>query len=323
MSEDPLISIIVPIYKVEQYLKRCVDSLRNQTYTNLEILLIDDGSPDRCGKICDEYAKADRRIKVVHKQNGGPSDARNVGLDVMKGEYVSCVDSDDFVSRYYIENLWMAIQKGNCLLSECSFVEYCDDDRILSPKKIETCEIEILDKKELYSRLLYQKGIDFSSWGKLYHRDLFQEVRYPVGQWYEDVPTTFKIFEKIDKIAVIPNVDYYYYQSRDSITHVHFDERKMDAIRNVGALRDFISVHYPSLKRAAECRYFSTVCTILFQINDQKYEQQKLQLWNEIKKYRRSVLLDKNGRKKARLAAMLSYAGHDIMKFLYRITQRI
>lgn len=323
MSEEPLISIIVPIYKVERYLKRCVDSLRNQTYTNLEILLIDDGSPDRCGEICDEYAKADRRIKVIHKENGGVSAARNAGLDAMKGEYVSCVDSDDFVSHYYIENLWMAIKRTNCLLSACRFIRCGDDDSIPLAIKNQTCEIEILEKKELYSCLLYQEGIDFSSWGKLYHRELFHEVRYPVGEWYEDVPTTCKIFEKIDNIAVIQNIDYYYYKRRDSITSVRFDERKMDAIHNVGALRDFISDHYPCLKRAAECRYFSTVCTILFQIDDKKYEQQKVQLWNEIKKYRRGVLLDKYGRKKARLAAMLSYAGHDIMKFLYRVTQRI
>ena len=121
MSENPLISVIVPVYKVENYLDKCVESILVQTYKNLEILLVDDGSPDRCGEMCDEYAKADSRIKVVHKKNGGLSDARNVALDAMTGEYVAFVDSDDTIAKDYIEVLYGLIEKCQAQMSVVDF----------------------------------------------------------------------------------------------------------------------------------------------------------------------------------------------------------
>lgn len=322
MNELPLISVIVPIYKVEKYLERCIESIRKQTYSNLEIILIDDGSPDNCGKICEEYAQKDSRIKVIHKKNGGLSDARNVGLDVMQGEYVTCIDSDDFVSKYFIENLWIAMEENECSISSSWFVEYFDGDTIAKPCKLKLADVEVVNKEEFYEKLLYQDGVEVSAWGKLYKSDLFEEVRYPVGKLYEDIPTTYLLIEKVEKVAVIPNVDYYYFQRNNSIAQEKFTLRKMDAIRHMGDFRNFIEVTYPKLKIAAECRYFSTVCNILFQINDSEFKKQKVQLWNEIKKYRRNILADKNGRKKARMAALLSYGGYNVMRFVYDRTQK-
>ena len=177
---DPLISVIVPIYKVEDYLKRCVESIRNQTYKNLEIILVDDGSPDHCGEICDGYKKIDERVRVIHKSNGGLSDARNAGLDIMTGEYVTCIDSDDFVSKYYVENLYIAIKEGNCDISASQFVDYYDTDPILPGEKVKRIEIEVLNRADAYKRMLYQNGFEVCAVAKLYKCSFFDGVRYPL-----------------------------------------------------------------------------------------------------------------------------------------------
>ncbi len=319
MSDKPLISVVVPIYNVEQYLKRCVDSIRCQTYSNLEIVLVNDGSTDNCGKICDDYQKKDNRIKVIHKKNGGLSDARNVGIKIVHGEYITCIDSDDFISSFFIENLWTVVQKSKCEIATSWFVDYYEGDDIPEAKKVDIEDIRILSREEFYKKLLYQDGVEISAWGKLYKSDLFCGVEYPVGKLYEDISTTYLLIEKVDKIAVISNVDYYYLQRKTSIAQEKFSIKKMDAINNMNDFKNFIIKKYPLLKKAAECRYFSTVCNILFQIQKSEFEIQRKELWSEVKKYRYSVMMNKNGRKKARKAAMVSYLGYNIMKKIYML----
>ena len=317
MSND-LISVIVPIYNVEEYLTRCLDSIENQTYDNLEIILVNDGSTDTCGIICDNYAQKDKRIKVIHKKNGGLSDARNVGLNIMQGDYVTCIDSDDFISNYYIENLWKALNFGDSDIAISSFVNYFEGDKIPDPFLVQEKQIEVLNRKELYRRLLYQDKIDISAWGKLYKTKLFNNVRYPVGKLYEDLLTTYRLLEQAEKIACIANIDYYYFQRSTSIAKTSFSEKKMDAINNMKELMDYVIVNYPELEDAAICRYFSTVCNILFLINENEFKEQRLYLWNEIKRYRRKIISDPYGRKKARLAAAISYTGYHTMLHIYK-----
>ncbi|MBQ7943451.1 MAG: glycosyltransferase [Lachnospiraceae bacterium] len=321
MKDKPLISIIVPVYNVEEYLSRCVDSIINQTYTNLEIILIDDGATDGCGVICDSYAEKDDRIKVIHKENGGLSDARNAGLNIMAGEYVSCIDSDDFVSPYFIENLYNATVNTDCQIVGSWFVEYFDGNSIPEAKRADTKDVQVYNRENLYRKMLYQDGVEVSAWGKLYKSTLFDGVRYPKGKIYEDILTTYKLIEKVDKMAILPNVDYFYYQRANSIAQSKFNIRKLDAVLHMGKLRDFIIENYPSLESPAKCRYFSTVCNILFQIHDSSFEDERKQLWGEVKKYRKDILFDKAGRKKARLAAAISYFGYKIMDFVYSKTQ--
>lgn len=318
---EPLISIVVPIYKVEKYLSRCVDSILNQTYCNIEIILVDDGSPDQCGVICDKYQKRDKRIKVIHKKNGGLSDARNIGIKIAQGEYITCIDSDDFVSPFFLENLWTAIQKSKCEIATSWFIDYYEGDKIPEIQKLDIKDIQVLDREKFYQRLLYQDGVEVSAWGKLYKANLFQGVEYPVGKLYEDIPTTYLLVEKTDKIAVIPNIDYFYFQRKTSIAQATFSIRKMDAIRHMDDFKNFISINYPLLKKAAECRYFSTVCNIFFQIQSPEFEKQRKELWNEIKKYRYSVLTNMEGRKKARIAALLSYGGCEALKIIYKLSK--
>lgn len=210
----PLVSIIVPIYKVEPYLRRCIDSITSQTYTNLEIILVDDGSPDNCPQICDEYAGKDKRIVVVHKKNGGLSEARNVGLDICKGEYISFVDSDDWVNEKYIEKLLCFAAKENADIIIGENIRTEGNSKL--PR--ESVFIKAYTSKEALHHLFGQNHIAFTvSWGKLYKRTLFKSVRFPVGKFYEDQFTTYILFYNAKKIIYTSEILYLYYQRIDSI----------------------------------------------------------------------------------------------------------
>ena len=226
--ETPLISIIVPVYKVEPYLHKCVDSILSQTYTHLEIFLVDDGSPDNCGKICDDFAQKDNRIKVIHKKNGGLSDARNVVIDMAKGEYITFVDSDDFVTSDYVETLYHLVEKYQCKVGVAwlrSFHEGCEADTT-QPPYVE----KVFDRMEGIEKMFYQELFDTAAWCKIYHRSLFETgIRYPFGLIYEDLPTTYLLFLQADKIAFCNRVIYNYLLRANSIEGQPFKTNKLDS----------------------------------------------------------------------------------------------
>ena len=220
----PKISIIVPIYKVEPYLKRCVDSILNQTFTDFECILVDDGSPDNCPQICDEYAKKDKRIRVIHKKNGGLSDARNAGIDIAQGEYLGFIDSDDWIHPQMYEILYQGIVENNVRLSVCAYNE-TDTEQ----------EFERIDKPvfELHNGMDFLMADNVTAvvaWNKLYHRSLFKEIRYPVGRIHEDEFTTYKILYKAGNIAFCDFKMYYYFMNFNGITKSKYTIRQMDEI---------------------------------------------------------------------------------------------
>lgn len=207
-----LISIIVPIYKVEPYLRRCLDSIVNQTYTNLEIILVDDGSPDNCPQICDEYAAKDKRIVVIHKENGGLSEARNAGLDICKGDYISFVDSDDWVDEKYIEILLDLVIKEN---ADIAIGEYTKTNGETINKSVWT---KTYSSKDALIRLFSKNHITFTvSWGKLYKKELFNSIRFPIGKFHEDEFTTYILLYNSAKIVYTSEIFYNYYQRVGSI----------------------------------------------------------------------------------------------------------
>lgn len=320
-SEQPIISIVVPVYKVEKYLKRCVSSILKQTYHNMEIILVDDGSPDKCGAICDEYKKIDNRVRVVHKKNGGLSDARNVAIPLAKGEYISFIDSDDWVSPYYVEHLYKAVSMCHADLGISWFENVFERKSLQSKPKKELIQYECMSNEECLKKLLYQDGVEVCAWGKLYKTELVKDLKYPIGKLYEDIPVTYETIKRSKKISVIRNVDYYYFQRADSIQNDIFNSRKVDGIEHCHNMMEAVKRDFPKLQNAAECRYFSTVCNILFQIKDKQYEEIRQALWSEIVKYRKNILFDTEARKKARIAAAISYMGYSLLAFTYKKTQ--
>ena len=200
---NKLVSVIIPIYKVEPYLIRCLDSVVNQTYKNLEIILVDDGSPDKCPQICDEYAKKDNRIIVIHQENGGLSAARNAGLDICKGEYVSFVDSDDWVAKEYIEDLFNICQQENSEIAICNHIRVNDSQIPYEDNDLYIKSYRSLDALNI---LIYKAPDSFVvSWGKLYKKELFNNVRFPLKQIHEDEFTTYQLFFYSKKISYIKN----------------------------------------------------------------------------------------------------------------------
>ena len=230
---NPLISVIVPIYNVEKYLKKCIQSIVDQTYKNLEIILVNDGSSDNSGKICDEFAQKDNRIKVIHKTNGGLSDARNAGLDVMSGEWVSFVDSDDFVSLYYIENLLSLAKKTGVDIASISFETNLSN---FKESKIQDEKILNFDSINFIKEMFYGNFRHFAP-AKIYKKEIFKDLRFPKGKLYEDIFTITLAISKSDKIAFCNKKDYFYLQRPDSITGANFNEKELDVFEILNALK--------------------------------------------------------------------------------------
>jgi glycosyltransferase involved in cell wall biosynthesis len=310
----PLISIIIPVYKVEPYLRKCVDSVFAQTYTNLEIILVDDGSPDNCGNICDEYAEKDKRIVVIHKENGGLSDARNAGLDIMKGEYVAFVDSDDWVSAKYVEDMYENLKKYDADISLSGTIYVYENNKKDTVLPINGNE-GLYTQKEAVENLFYQKGIYPSACSKLYKSKLFETIRYPKGKLNEDSAITYKIFCLCDKISYTNANNYYYLQRIGSIENSLFSPKKMDAIDIVDEMFIWISENKPEYKNAAICRLVGMNLRIYREImrSKGKFLTEKKKIANNIKKYRMQIIFNVKVKLKIRLACMLSYLRFGIL----------
>lgn len=213
--QNPLVSIIVPIYKVEPYLRRCLDSIVNQTYTNLEVILVDDGSPDGCPRICDDYAAKDNRIVVIHKENGGLSDARNAGLDICKGEYVSFVDSDDWIDNRYIEVLLEGITKSS---ADIAIGEIKRTNTFEQPLSFEANSFITYSPTETIKRMFTKTEASFiAAWGKLFKASIFGGLRFPLSKIHEDEYINYIWYSKSNKIVYTNLILYYYFLRSDSI----------------------------------------------------------------------------------------------------------
>lgn len=262
MSEalNTKISVIVPVYKVEPYLNKCVDSILAQTYTNLEIILVDDGSPDNCGAICDEYANRDSRIRVIHKENGGLSDARNAGMRIMTGAYVAFVDSDDWIEPTMYETLLDLLQRFK---ADMAFGGVADD--LVRGESIQTIKISNYgqtpfaeDKVAAMKRYFYGS---WAAWDKLYRTDLFVDIVYPVGEINEDEAIVLHLLDRCERVCYTNEVLYHYMKRDDgtSITTSTFSSKKLAWTRHCKANFEWIQANHPELEAAAAARYRSSL----------------------------------------------------------------
>ena len=316
----PLISVIVPCYNVEQYLPKCVDSILAQTYRNLEVILVDDGSPDRCGDICDKYAEKDARVKVIHKANGGVSDARNAALDMMQGEWFTCIDSDDYVSPTYVETLYGLTQKYHCKMAVVSWLDYKPNE-VPHPSNRGNDE-RLLSSDDAIADMFYQHSCDVAPWGKIYKSSLFDDIRYPKNVIYEDLQTTFKPMAKCKEGVAFTNRQEYFYLLRPtSYEGSTFSEMKMDSAINVfNVMRSYDNIFVGGVKSALE----SKLCSFCFHLvlkMPEGYERGEM-LYDYIRKVRWSVLLNNKARLKNRLACASSYLGFKVTKALFSLVDR-
>ena len=246
MEQEVLISVIVPVYNVEAYLPRCVDSILAQTYRNLEIILVDDGTKDDSDKICDAYADRDPRIKVIHKENGGLSSARNAGIEIAKGEYLGFVDSDDWIEPAMYEHMLKLARKYDVKLvcaGRYDFSSRTGKKTVgLCPEKEET-----ITGMELLGRVFTWNQCDSAAWDKLYHRSLFREIRYPLGQISEDVAMFYKLAELVDRAAMCDKPLYNYYHRPGSITTAKLSEKTFHFPNHTKEIYSYIRENHPEL----------------------------------------------------------------------------
>ena len=220
-----LISVIVPVYKVEKYIHRCVDSILAQTFTDFELILVDDGSPDNCGIICDEYALKDNRIHVIHKENGGLSDARNAGIDWAfensNSEWLTFIDSDDWVHPNYLDLMIKAAMAHNSTMVVCGY----EDKHVFEPyESINECEINIVDTEDFY---VDYHTIATVAWGKIYKKFYFQQIRYPYGKLEEDEFVTYRLLFQNKTIVYVNKPMYFYFQNEEGIMQSGWSEQKL------------------------------------------------------------------------------------------------
>lgn len=223
----PLISVIVPIYNVEPYLDRCVKSIVEQSYDRLEIILVDDGSPDNCPALCDAWAERDSRIKVIHKTNGGLSDARNAGLAAAAGELISFIDSDDWIEPDFLSALYHAMEQTGAEIAECATQYVAEDGAIIRTRKAASGQ---LDRMEALRRLVLEDGVYQTVWNKLYRREAVQGIPFAVGKTNEDEFWTYQVFDRIHKLATVETPLYNYLQRGTSIIGIGYNIRRLDGL---------------------------------------------------------------------------------------------
>ena len=315
---SPLITVIVPCYRVERYLPRCVDSILRQTYKNLEVILVDDGSPDRSGVICDAYATKDSRIVVIHKTNGGLSDARNVGIDQANGEWITFIDSDDYVSDDYVAVLFHLAAEYGCECSVCPFSPFKEGEEpvVENATKHQEC---MLPQKAV-EQMFYQEKFDNNAHSKLFHRSLFESgIRFPKGMIFEDLAITYKLL-LMSKGVAYTDVRLYNYLLRDDSIEGRYDPKKIeDGLAVLKSMDENIGM-FQGIEKAYQSRKFSFLLHLLLTMP--KGAAHYDEMVSDVKRLRKTVLFDFHGRKKARMAAIVSFLGMDILKSVFSFVNK-
>ena len=313
-----MISVIVPVYKVEKFLPFCVQSILAQTCSDWELILVDDGSPDRCGEICEQFARQDGRIRARHKENGGLADARNAGTAVAQGEYITYIDSDDWVAPQLLERLLEQAKITGadvvvCDMAKTDSEEMTFENTNAGPKSF--------TGPQAMEAMLYQTGFDTSACGKLFRAELCQKNLFPKGRLYEDLFTIYKMLFAAQTVVYLPQVLYAYRKNPDSIMYRKFDRRNLDELDAADAIEAFVQENCPQFLPAARARKFSSYSQVLrwmkdAESDDAAIKDEQYRIWAFLKEYRVRMLMDRRARTKNRIAAIASFLG---MKFYQQV----
>ena len=311
---EPLISVIVPVYNVEDYLDQCMESIVGQTYPHLEILMVDDGSTDNSGTLCDQWAERDQRIRVIHQENGGLSAARNTALDAMSGELVIMVDSDDVLHPDAVSILLQAIQAHHADVAIGSFVVFDGMDAnwptITSEKTVRH-----YDSQAALKAIYYQDKLTNSSCWRLFKASLFNDVRYPVGKYYEDLAIVYPLYKKCNLVVGIDDAVYGYRQRNDSILG-RFSLKRADVLDICEQLERHVQTEDVELLHAVRSRLLSAYFNILllsYQDKEQDFKELQDRCWKGIKRLRYNCLIDSNVRPKNKAGIIASYLGRTFL----------
>ena len=282
---EPLISVIVPVYKAEDYLEECVRSICNQTYKNLEIILVDDGSPDRCGGICDQLALQDSRIQVFHKENGGQSSARNLGLSHITGKYVTFADSDDWIESDYYEKMMELIRDSGAQIAACSI--RCDfpDGHFLvvDPGYTPETAAVFFSKEDALREITYAERITNSPCDKVFKAEIFKDIRFPERRAYEDFEIMFRLLEQAELVAYYGYPYYHYRMTDESVTRGSFSQRHFLEGDISRARVTYYQKNYPALAPFARAKHIELLLNIFFRsAGSPEFSRERKELKNEL-----------------------------------------
>lgn len=349
MVEHPLISVIVPVYNVEAYVEECVESLIAQTYPHVEIVLVDDGSEDSSGQICDRLDTQHENVTVYHKKNGGLSDARNYGLACCRGEWVSFVDSDDYVSPVFLSSLYEAAVDHGCAVAavpggksfkDGDLCRLAEKIRPVAPQAPLGAHIDEQDDfrpvaaaplsaREMIRKMLYQEVATGAQW-RLYHRDALGDNPFPKGLYYEDLASTYKFVHRAGRVVLLDCSVLYAYRLRSTsiIRQSYRSIKARSALTVVEWLYADIAAWYPELEQAVASRCFSVCRMVYGQVPEGKsasseFETDRKALWEVLERFRLTVLGDGNARKRERLAAAVACIGEVPFRIFCKLCRKV
>lgn len=304
-----MVSVIIPVYNVQDYLARCIDSVLAQTYTDLEIILVDDGSLDSSGDICDEYDLKYRHLRVIHKVNGGLSDARNAGLDVAQGQYVTFIDGDDYVHPRFVEALMNTIQQTGAQIAACTWQELKDGD---TPRtvNVENASCKTFSQQEAINTVFYQGELNHSACSRIFETQLFHDLRFPEGALYEDLAIIYPLLRKVEKVALLKAPMYYYMHRTGSIITT-MSLRRTHVLDHLEKLEEQVTSEAPQYLPAVRSRHLSACFNMLrlMPAKDPQWQPIKERCWKYIKNMRNLCIKDRHVRLKNKAAILLSYLG--------------
>ena len=314
MISEPLISVIVPAYNAEAFLDQCLESIVAQTYRHLEILVVDDGSTDGTGAMCDRWAERDGRIRVIHQPNGGHSAARNAALDVMTGELVAMVDSDDVLHPEFAAVLLDTMQRTGADIVVGDYIPF-DNATPAFPDAVGTGTVKHYSRQEAILAVLYQQGLTHSPWGRLFKASLFDEVRFPLGIIYEDLAIIYPLLSRCTLVVGVERPLYGYRWHEGNSMRV-FSTRRTAVLDVCEQLEQQLRNEAPQYVGAARSRLLSAYFNILLlshQDGSKEYRQLQDRCWEGIKRLRRGCLMDPMVRRKNKVGILASYLGRGFL----------
>ncbi len=328
MEKKPLISVVIPVHNAENTLDVCIQSVEMQEFKEYEIILVDDGSTDQSGIICDTRAEENENIRVFHTENRGAAAARNYGVRQARGEAIAFIDSDDTVSEIYLSYLWELMQEYGSEIAVCSYDKVYDGNKVI---EVDVGEDEVrfcISGEDAVECLLYQKYFLSVPWGMISKKELWDKVQFPEDTKAEDMGTIYKLFAAADKVAYGSESEYQYYQRKSNTMFSTCDERNQDYYKHCREMITYVKANLPSCRKAAVSRFFSACFQILSETPmDEGHEKMVRQIYRDIRKMQNTVLLDSRAKTRNRMAALLSLVSislmHRMLRAYYILNRRI
>lgn len=321
------IGVIVPVYNAERYLRKCIESILNQSFQDFEIILIDDGSVDASGKICDKYAEKNKNVRVIHSEHMGVASVRNKGLDENTSEYIAFVDSDDYIDRNYLDTLYRIMIRNEAdLVISCgrNLAENNKNKAEGAAAPADEIEEHVASKSEVYKRMFTDGQTIAFVWGKLYHRNIFQSLRCPDGEIYEDMKVIGKIIENSHRIVYTSYTGYYYVQTPGSITRGKASPEHMALLKNERQLLKFINQNYPDISMEAKRHYFWSCFFVLSRlVSVPQYRKECQTIRKEIVREWKFLIFGRYTRMMVKAATICLLLGLPFYKFVWEKCQSL